>query len=187
MFLFAGNLQAQTSVTTSTKSMVTSKMFLLNTPDRKVSVELTLSRDTSLSKQWKPQLNIYSYGKSLQYLTARNAAPGVENGQVRFFIDGGRELNIESRYYFYLRENVRNGASISFRSFNPQISGLKVLDEGGKEVGGFLGEVINNDLGFDVVPALNEARMLEIRIGAEKFTLDRDQLLQFKEAIKDAK
>ena len=149
-------------------------------------LELTLVQNTAVSKQWKPQLNVYSYGKSLQYLVARNAAPGLENSQVRFFTDG-KELNVESRYYFYMRENARNGASISFQSFLPQLSGLKVLDESGAEVSGFLGEVINNDLTFDALPALNEAKTLEIRVGAEKFTLNGAQLAQLRDGVKDAK
>src|ERR1044072_7526392 len=119
LFLFAGNTQAQRTITTSTKSTVSSKMFLLNTAERKVALELTLTQDTALSKLWKPQLNIYSYGKSLQYLAARNASPAIETSQVRFFADG-REFNVESRSYFYMRGSGRNGASISFQSFQPR-------------------------------------------------------------------
>ncbi len=186
LFLSVENSQAQRTITTSSKSTVSSKMFLLNTAERKVSLELTLTQDTALSKLWKPQLNIYSYGKSLQYLAARNAAPAIETSQVRFFADG-REFNIESRYYFYMRESGRNGASISFQSFLPQMSGLKVLDESGKEVGGFLGEVLGSDLTFDSLPALNQAKTLEVKIGAETFNLSGAQLDQLREAVKDAR
>ncbi len=186
LFLSIGNSQAQKTITTSSKSTVSSKMFLLNTAERKVSLELTLTQDTALSKSWKPQLNIYSYGKSLQYLAARNAAPGIETSQVRFFADG-REFKVESRYYFYMRESGRSGASISFQSFEPQMSSLKILDESGKEVGGFLGEVLGSDLTFDSLPVLNQAKTLEVKIGAETFNLNGAQLDQLREAVKDAR
>jgi len=186
LFLFVGNSQAQRSISTSSKSTVSSRVFLMSTAERKFALELNLTQDTAISNQWKPQLNIYSYEKSLQYLMARNAVPGSEKSQARFFVDG-RELNVESRYYFFLRESARNGASISFKSFEPQVNGLKVLDESGKEVGGFLGEVINNELTFDALPALNQAKTLEIRIGAEQFTLSGAQLAELREAVKDAK
>ncbi|HEV7645889.1 MAG TPA: hypothetical protein VGO50_18260 [Pyrinomonadaceae bacterium] len=186
LFLSVENSQAQKTITTSTKSTVSSKMFLLNTAERKVSLELTLTQDTALSKSWKPQLNIYSYGKSLQYLAARNASPAIETSQVRFFADG-REFNVESRYYFYMRESNRSGASISFQSFQPQISGPKVLDESGKEVSGFLGEVLGSDLTFDSLPVLNQAKTLEVKIGAETFNLSGAQLDQLREAVKDAR
>jgi hypothetical protein len=186
LFFSVENSQAQRTITTTTKSTVSSKMFLLNTAERKVSLELILTQDTALSKSWKPQLNIYSYGKSLQYLSARSSTPALESSQVRFFADG-RELKVESHNYFYMRESDRNGASISFQSFQPQLSGGRVLDEGGHEVGGFLGEVINNDLTFDALPALSQAKVWEVKIGAESFTATGEQLAQLKELVKDTK
>jgi hypothetical protein len=186
LFLFAGSAQAQRTITTSSKSTVSSRMFLMNTADRKFMLELTLIQDTAVSDKWKPQLNIYSYGKSLQYLSARSAAPALEGNQVRFFADG-RELKVESHNYFYMREAGRNGAQISFQSFQPVLNGGKILDEGGREVGGVLGEVINNDLTFDALPALNQAKVWEVKIGAESFTATGEQLAQLKELVKDAR
>lgn len=176
------------------KNFKSSRVFLVDSEDRKFGFELSLfeeeakksSQEAAATKEWKAQLNIYSYGKSLQYLAARDSSPIVEKEQFRFIVDGRKDLKIESKNYFFLRENYKDGNLFSFRSFLPQIKDGKVIDEKGTDVDGILGEMIISDISMETLQGLGKAKSFEIRAGGEKFTLAAKYLNEIKSMAKYA-
>jgi hypothetical protein len=183
LLVLAGNSPAQNSFSANGTASIASRVVLINTAERRFVVEMSVTQDPSETAQWQPKINIYSYGKSLQYLMARGGASAVESSQLRFFVDG-KELPVASREYFYMREAARDGDSASFKSFVPQISGGTVLDENGSEVSGTLGEVIGSSLSTTAMRTIFRAKSLEVRAGAEKFTIVGAQLDQLRESAK---
>src|SRR5262245_21198841 len=92
--------KAEAAECTDCKTFKSSRVFLLDAPERKLGFEMTIfeqhamdkNGNVSDQKSWKAQVNIYSYGKSLQYLAARESSPFVEKEQVRFIVDGSKDL-----------------------------------------------------------------------------------------------
>lgn len=171
------------------KNYKSSRVFLVDSADRKFGFELKVFEDVAkktdstegaAKKEWKAQINIYSYGKSLQYLAARDSSPFVEKEQFRFIVDGGKDLKIESKYYFFLREHFIDGDLRSFRSFFPQIKDGKVVDEKGAGVDGILGEMVISDISLASLQGLGNAKSLEIKAGGEKFKLGAEYLAEIK-------
>lgn len=180
------------------RSYKTPRMFLLKLPERTLSFEAQIlgnknasgaansltGKDAGTEEKWSVVLRIYSYDKDLKYLSARNNSPVGEKDQVRIFIDG-KELKARSFNYFYLREDVKTESSVSFRSFQPQQKGGKILDEKGNEVTGTIGEVIFTSLALADFQLFNTARSAEISVGEEKFILNRDQIDEIKNITKN--